>query len=237
MTFHHSPEGNRGWSAGTLLARMAEDDRRGLLELSTPRVYSGGHELIRQGEPSGPVYLLLDALVTVTASVENGIETLIGIGVSGDIVGEMAVIDDCPRFASVTLCRKSLVGRIPGPAFMGYLQRHPSVPLVLGRILSDRLRHAHRRRLEFTGYDVDIRLARALLELARLHGRRQPEGLDIGVPLSQAELGALIGATEGSVQRALRQLAARSWVRTKHRGVLITNHEALTRFAELATEP
>lgn len=235
MTAHRSHGEPHGWPTGTLLARLTEEDRRTLLGFGTHRSYPCGHMLIRQGDDPGAVYLLLDALVTVTARVENGIETLVAIRVSGDIVGEMAVIDSSTRFASIFTCRRSLISRVAGPVFMNYLHRHPAAAVVLNRILSERLRQANRRRLDFTGYDVEVRLARVLLELARLHGRQSPEGVDIGVRLSQAEFGALIGAKEGSVQRALRRLTALDLVRTGHRRVLILNHEALTAFADVST--
>ncbi|MFF3440745.1 Crp/Fnr family transcriptional regulator [Streptosporangium sp. NPDC002721] len=237
MTPQQSQRETHGWPTGTLLARLAEEDRRGLLGLGVHRSYPAGHMLIRQGDDAGAVHLLLDALVTVTARVENGSETLVAIRVSGDVVGEMAVIDGSTRFASVSTCRRSLISQVAGPVFMEHLHRHPTVAVMLNRILSERLRQANRRRLDFAGYDVDVRLARAFLELAHLHGREQAEGVDVGVRLSQAEFGALIGAKEGSVQRALRRLAALKLVQPGHRRILILNREALMNFADLHTHP
>jgi CRP/FNR family transcriptional regulator, cyclic AMP receptor protein len=237
MTSQRSQRETRGWPAGTLLARLAEEDRRKLLRLGAHQSYPASHRLVHQGDSAGAVYLLLDALVTVTARVENGSETLVAIRVSGDVVGEMAVIDGGTRFASVSTCRRSLISQVPGPAFMDYLHHHPAAAIVLNRILSERLRQANRRRLDFTGYDVDVRLSRMFLELARLHGREQTEGIDVGVPLSQAEFGALIGATEGSIQRALRRLAALKLVQPGHRRILILDREALTNFADVHINP
>jgi DNA-binding GntR family transcriptional regulator len=54
--------------------------------------------------------------------------------------------------------------------------------------------------------------------------------------LTQAELGGLVGAKEGTVQKALRELAARGLVRPGHRSVTIVDVAGLTAFADLPTQ-
>ncbi|MEV6155439.1 Crp/Fnr family transcriptional regulator [Nonomuraea sp. NPDC052129] len=205
-----------------------------LLDLGVHRSHPAGDRLIRQGATGDAVLVLLDSVVMVTAGVENGAETLVAIRVSGDIIGEMAVLDNTTRFASVITCRRSLISHVAGSAFMEFLHQHPAAAVSMNQLLGERLRQANRRRLDFTGYDVDVRLARALIELAGQHGHRQAGATDVGVRLSHAEYGALIGANKDSVQRALRQLSARGLVETGRRKVLILNLDELTNFADIA---
>lgn len=227
---------SRDWPAGTFLSKLPVTDRKALLDLGIPRWHSAGETLFRQGDKGDSVLVLLDAVVMVKAGAENGVETLIAIRVSGDLVGEMAVIDDTTRFATITTCRRSLISHIPGPVFLDCLRRRPSVALTVNRMLSERLRQAGRRRLDFAGYGVEVRLCRALLELADRYGRMGPTGaIDVGVRLSHAEYGALIGATKESVQRALRRLATKGLVETGRRRVLITDKARLAKFADIVT--
>jgi CRP-like cAMP-binding protein len=189
--------------------------------------------LLRQGEPGGSVWLLLDALIKVSAQVENGSQALLAIRVSGDVVGEMAVIDRAPRSATVTACGHTVAYQIKGPVFVEFLRRQPEAALTLGRIAIERLRWANQRRLDFTGYGTDMRLARVLIALAERHGRPDRGGIDIGIPLTQTELGGMVGAKEVTVQKALRSLAAQGLVQPFHRGVLITDPAGLAGFADL----
>lgn len=117
---------------------------------------------------------------------------------------------------------------------MDFLHRRPAAALAVNQILAERLRQANRRRLDFTGYGVDVRLSRALIELAARHGRRRGSVTDVGVQLTHAEYGALIGATKDSVQRALRQLSARGLVETGRRQILILDIAELAVFADIA---
>jgi CRP-like cAMP-binding protein len=192
--------------------------------------------LVHQGDPGGSVWLLLDALVKVVASLENGNQTLLAVRVSGDLVGEMAVIDDALRSATVTTCGRAVVCQIKGAQFVDHLRRHTDVSMALSQQAIQRLRWANQRRLDFAGYETPVCLARVLLALAARHGRRRAGGVDIGAPLTQAELGGLVGAKEGTVQKALRELAARGLVRPGHRSVTIVDVAGLTAFADLPTQ-
>ncbi|WP_184725306.1 Crp/Fnr family transcriptional regulator [Streptosporangium saharense] len=234
MVSEPSGRPDRSWPKGTFLARLAEADRRALLSLGRPRVCPPGEVLLAQGDPGDHVVLLIDALVTVVARVENGVGALLGIRVGGDLVGEMAVLDGARRSATVTTCVRSMVIRIAKGPFLGYLAEHAAAGLVLNTMLSDRLRWANRRRLDFAGYGVGVCLARVLVDLARLHGRESSEGVDIGVRLSQSELGALIGAKEISVHKALRGLSDQGLVRVGHRRVVILDPHSLMTYAELS---
>jgi CRP/FNR family cyclic AMP-dependent transcriptional regulator len=225
------PHGN--WPRGTFLERLPEAVRGRILELGVRRAFPPGHVLLRQGEPGRTVWVLLDALTKVTAQVENGSQALLGIRVSGDVVGEMGVIDGSPRSATVTTCGHTVAYQIKGPVFVDFLRRQPGVALTLSRMAIERLRWANQRRLDFTGYGTDVRLARVLLALARRHGRPGPDGIDIGIPLTQTELGGMVGAKEVTVQKALRSLAAHRLARPGHRGVVITDPAGLARFADL----
>ncbi|KAB8173777.1 Crp/Fnr family transcriptional regulator [Microbispora catharanthi] len=223
----------RTWLHGSFLDLLPVRAREELLRLGSLLTYPSRHMLIREGDPGHAVYLLVDALVKVTASTENGSRTLLSIRASGDIVGEMAALTDHPRMATVTTCRRSLVCVLKGPVFTAYLARIPESAAALSQVTIDRLRFADRRRLDFAGYEADICLARILVDLAVRHGRPRREGIDIGVPVTQSELGELIGIKERTVQKAMHDLSARGLVLQRHRGVIIRNLDGLTDFADL----
>jgi CRP/FNR family transcriptional regulator, cyclic AMP receptor protein len=227
------PRKDRSWPHGTFLAMLAETSRRNLVNLGIIRTFPANHVLVRQGDPGGSVWLLLDALVKVTARVENGSLTLLAVRVSGDLVGEMAVMDGSVRSATVTTCGRAVVCQVKGTQFVDYLRRDTEASMALSQQAIQRLRWSNQRRLDFAGYETSVCLARLLLALAARHGRRGADGVEIGAPLTQAELGSLVGAKEGTVQKALRELAARGLVRPGHRRVTIIDEARLTVFADL----
>ncbi|GLW07856.1 Crp/Fnr family transcriptional regulator [Microtetraspora sp. NBRC 13810] len=219
---------------GTFLQTLTEPSRGRLLALGSIARFQSGHALIRQGDTDDLVFVLLKSVAKVTARAENGAEALLAVRVSGDIVGDMAPLTGVPRSTSVTTCSESVVCVIKGPVFVDFMNQHAAVGVALSRLIGERLRWANERRLDFAGYDADICLARLLLAFAERHGRQTDAGTDIGVPLTQAELGGLIGAKEGTIQKAMRGLRNRGLVRNSQRRITITDPRGLAAYADLA---
>lgn len=221
------------WPTGTFMHRLSDDLRSELLELGTLRTFPPGHILISQGDRGTSVWLLLDALVKVTGSVENGVEATLAIRVSGDIVGDMSAMDGSPRSATVATCGRAVCQQVKGPVFRSFVARRPVAALALAQVVADRLRWANQRRLDFAGYETKICLARVLIALISRHGRVTDDGVSIGVPLTRAELGMLVGAKEITAQKALRELAGEGLIRRGHRDVIVKNPVELAKIADL----
>lgn len=220
------------WPVGTLMSRLSSRSRAALLRLGVVRLVADGYVLLREGGAGSHVVLLRDALAKVTAATSNGRSTLLGIRVSGDLVGEMSVLSDEPRSATVTACGPSWVSVIPRRDFHPYLEAHPDAAVQLTAMVSKRLRDSNRRRVDFASYPVKVRLARVIAEIASAHGTPSPAGIVIAVPLSQPELASLCGAAEITVQKALRDLRADGLVVTGYRRVTVLDLTGLRRVAD-----
>jgi CRP-like cAMP-binding protein len=136
-----------------------------LLALGRPRTFEAKEVLVRQGDIDRHAFLLLSGFTKVTAAVENGRESLLAIRLGGDIVGEMAAVADMPRTATVTACGRVATRVVSHEALRAFLLRCPDAAVELTGIVSERLRWANDRRLEFRGYSVKERLARILVDL------------------------------------------------------------------------
>ncbi|MEW2354878.1 Crp/Fnr family transcriptional regulator [Spirillospora sp. NPDC029432] len=198
---------------------------------------SAGQTLMTQGASTDQVLVLRargsrsPACVKVVGSLENGTEALYGIRVSGDLVGELAAIRDTGRSATVIACTDGAVHRLPKERFLGFLDRHPEAWRLLATMLGDRLDWANQRRLDFAGYPVDQRLARVVAQLAERHGHPVGDGIDIGIELTQEELGKLVGAAKESAVKAVKQMRGAGLIRTGYRRIVVTDLDGLKAFA------
>lgn len=203
-----------------------------LLGLGTQKQYpESGKVLIREGSESTVVYLLLAGSVKVTGATGTGGDALLAVRVGGDAVGELSALNAQPRLATVTTAGRVRALVIKRADFLGALNRDPELALAVARGVSDKLRTATSRRIDFTGCDVITRLARVLLDLAERYGGKTREGRTLGCPLTQGELASLAGAAEPTVQRALRQLKAEGLVATGYRETTVLDMDALRRRA------
>ncbi|KNB50216.1 Crp/Fnr family transcriptional regulator [Streptomyces caatingaensis] len=238
----NAPYTSGRWPERSLLGMLPEPARRELLGLGVEVRYDTGDVLLSEGARDRHVLLLLSGFAKVTATLENGQVTLLAVRVGGETVGEMAAVDGAggpgdavPRSATVTACGP-LAARLLQPAVLReLLMRRPEVGLALTRIVSDRLRWANRRRMEFRGYPVKVRLARLLLELAAAYGQPgEGGGVVMGCGLTQPELAALTGAAETTVHKGLRELREEGLLETGYRSTTLRDLARLRRVAELA---
>jgi CRP-like cAMP-binding protein len=222
------------WPRGTLLEVLPAIYRDELRQLGTLRRYDGGSVLLREGERSTHVLLFLNAVAKVTSSLENGRMALLGIRVSGDIVGEMAAIDGGPRSATVTTCGDAELRIIRRAEFVDFLTSCPEANMAVSGMISRRLRWANRRRVDFTGYPPRLRLVRVLVELAEAHGHTFLDGIISLRDLTQGELGAFVGADTDTIGKELRKLRDEDKViRTGYRNITICDLHALKTLARM----
>ncbi|WP_372669591.1 Crp/Fnr family transcriptional regulator [Amycolatopsis kentuckyensis] len=191
-----------------------------LLRIGAQRVYRPGEVLVHEGEATTFVVLLLEGCVKVTATTADGGRALLAVRGGGELVGELSGLDGRPRSATVTAVGRLYARVIPWTEFQHFLIQHPDAAMAVSRMVAAKLRWSTERRIDFSGYDVPVRLARILVALVSAYGTLEPDGWEIGFPITQPELAALIGAAEPTVHKSLAEL--------RHRRVLDTGYRRMT---------
>lgn len=221
------------WPSSSLLGSLTKTSKDHLLAPGTTRQYPAGHVLIREGDVTKFVIVLLDGVVKATGLTLEGKEALLAIRVGGDIVGEFAALDGERRSSTVTSCG-TVVGRLIKQAdFLSALKRDSLLAEAVNRAVLAKVRAANARRVEFAGYDAPTRLARVLRELAVRYGERSGNRVVIAWPLTQPELASLAAVAEPTAQKALRALRDRGVIATGYRNLTIEDLNELTRVAGL----
>jgi len=213
------------------LGRLLPTTRQEVLDHGRPRRYEPGDRILREGDRDRHVILLTSGFVKVTTHIE-GIEALVAIRGAGDIVGEAAALSDQPRMASVIACGKVTARLVTAEAFGTVLIRYPDVARLVTITLAERLRWANDRRADFVAFPVEVRLARVLVEISVRFGRRAAhEAVAIDVPLSQRELATMVGASEDTVQKALRALRRAGLIHSTYRRLTVLDPAGLRRMS------
>lgn len=117
--------------------------------------YPGGITLCHEGEIETKFYILLDGQVNVTKTINNVEQKQLKTLEAGDFFGEMAIIHNAPRAASVTTSGPTTVMEIDKENFDRVLQRSSSISMAMVREISNRLRENDEMAIE----DLKIRAA------------------------------------------------------------------------------
>ncbi|EFH89381.1 Crp/Fnr family transcriptional regulator [Ktedonobacter racemifer] len=110
------------------------------------RTFSAGSTLFSQGDPGVALYVLTQGNVHISqANNPDRAEEVIGNAGVGEVLGEMALLDELPRSATVVAAEDVTVLVLPVWEFRGILRSHPDIALKMLAVLSRRLRKAEAR--------------------------------------------------------------------------------------------
>ena len=184
-----------------------------LERLAEMREYPEGAVVVSQDDPGDALFVLVSGRVKVVLYGESGREIILSIfKTSGDFFGEMSLLDDQPRSATVIAADRSRLLALSRRDFQAHIQAHPRTALRVLTELSRRLRQADGVIGNLALLDVYGRLAGKLRELAAADGEESEEGVVLRQRPTQAEIAAMIGTSRETVSRALSDLARRGLV-------------------------
>ena len=117
-----------------------------LIRFGKTRHFAVGETLMKQGEPSLCVHFILEGLVGVERQRRTDSERIVlaHLG-SGEIVGEMGVMVDLPRSATVTAAMPTTTLELDTASFERAARAFPILHRVLAKLLSERLRRTSER--------------------------------------------------------------------------------------------
>ncbi|MGK2873288.1 MAG: cyclic nucleotide-binding domain-containing protein [Alphaproteobacteria bacterium] len=122
-----------------LLFSGIEPAKLKLLAFTSERVnFAKGQNLMRQGEMGNAAYLILSGEADVLADAGGGPVKVASVG-RNDFVGEMAILRDQPRTATVVAATEVSTLKITKESFLQLIQDSPKIAIELTRILAQRL--------------------------------------------------------------------------------------------------
>lgn len=200
------------------LARMAK--------LAIRRDYVKGNIVFAQGDEPDALYGVISGRVRISASGKSGQEVFLSLMEPGDTFGEIAVMDGLPRTASATAVELTTLLAIRRDDFVHLLNNEPTVTQHVLRLLCQRLRWTSELIEESAFLDGAARVAKRLMTLAALHGRRDSSNR-IEFQISQEELAHFLGISRQIVNQHLRDWQRDRLVTLGRGRITIVDAEAL----------
>jgi CRP-like cAMP-binding protein len=172
---------------------------------------AAGKILFRAGASGDGCYRVEDGLLKVTMVSSSGVERILAFLGRGSIVGELSVIDELPRSATVMAVRKTTLGFLSPAEFEAYAGKHPEVYKSLAKLMARRLRETDSLIAAISFLSLKGRVARTMLELADHFGQEVgPSRILIRQKIGQNDFAAMVGIARENVTRVLND-----WQRQK----------------------
>ena len=115
---------------------LDESGLRSLVEIAVRRSYRKNCVIVHEGEESSTMFVLLEGEMRVYLEDENGKQLTIRILKPGDSFGEVAMIGEMPRTASVVTQTDCVVCAFPRGKYLAFLKSYPDILLSLSKNLA-----------------------------------------------------------------------------------------------------
>lgn len=184
----------------------------------TRRQLTRSEILFFEGEPGAELYVLVSGKVRIEKVSSSGEVQVIAVRGPGEVIGEMALIDEKPRSAQATAQTKVKMLVLSKSNFQKAVLQEPTVTFAIMQTLSHRLRDAADLLLDVRVKDVSERLLDYLIKEADSEG-------NVRLGITQTALAEQLGCTREAINRALKSLEERSQIRRVNREHLILMHE------------
>jgi len=123
-----------------LFAELAPQDLGTVAAVADERTFVDGETIAGQGEPGDELHIVVDGEVRVLRDDPGaGAEMELAVRRQGDVVGEMALITQEPRMASLVASGEVRTLRLGRSEFEGVLRERPDTAIAVIRVLSLRL--------------------------------------------------------------------------------------------------
>jgi CRP/FNR family cyclic AMP-dependent transcriptional regulator len=184
-----------------------------LERLADVKDFPPGSVIVSQEDRGDALFVLVSGKVKVVLYGDSGREIILSIfKTPGDFFGEMSLLDNEPRSATVIADARSRLLVLSRSDFQAHIESHPRTALRVLQEVSRRLRRADAVIGNLALLDVYGRLAGKLREMAATDGEETDEGVLVRQRPTQAEIAAMIGTSRETVSRALSEFARRGWL-------------------------
>jgi CRP/FNR family transcriptional regulator, cyclic AMP receptor protein len=203
--------------------RLPHRVRARIAKVSHPIDVRAKQQVVAEGEEGLPLFVVTSGALTVSITAADGERAVVSVLGPGDVLGDGGLAPPlAPPIPEVQALVRSRLLAIRSDALAGLLAEDGRIAGWLLSRLMLRVRAFEHHLARVLPQGVGGRVESVLAELAERHGWQVPGGVLVRLPLTQADLAAMVGASRETVNRALADLARRGRVLRSRRGYILS---------------
>jgi CRP-like cAMP-binding protein len=211
-----------------LLGELPPDELRRVLSIAKRRTFARGEVVFHEGDPGNALHLISKGRFAIRVTTALGEKATLAIRGPGEAFGELALITDAPRSATVAALEPGETFSIRQAEFDELRRSHPGVNHILVAVLATAVRRMDELVIEAFYAGAEKRVLRRVRDLAALYGEGPGP---ITIPLTQEDMAGLAGTSRATVNRVLREEELRGTLTLGRGRTTVVDLEALKRRA------
>lgn len=219
-----------------LFETLTPADLEAIATVSSSRSLKPKEELFHRGDEGSQIYVLVSGQLKVVTTSSEGDDLIFCLLDPGEVIGEVGLLANRPRTASITAMKKSDLIVIDQRDFRSLLRTRPEFAYELLTVLACRLARVSEFVEDTQFLNLPVRLAKKLVDFAKAHGKiaggGRSDSLVIEVKLSQEEWGDLVGTSRESVNKQFRAWSSEGLISLDKGKVVVHRLEELRKLAD-----
>ncbi|MBL8453550.1 MAG: Crp/Fnr family transcriptional regulator [Zoogloea sp.] len=196
---------------------LSDEQAEVLRGRSRIRSFAPNTIVVNEGDDGSSLFVVQSGSLKVFLTDNIGREVTLSLLDPGDYFGELALLDDAPRSASVIALTRSEVLQIPRVAFLALIEAYPACMQIVVRNLVGRIRTLTESVRALALVDVFGRISRLFDSLAV-----EEDGVAIiDRRLTQQDLANMVGASREMVNRILRDMVSGGYVEIEPQRIIL----------------
>jgi CRP/FNR family cyclic AMP-dependent transcriptional regulator len=200
-----------------MFSTFPDEQLQVLATVVTRRSAPRGSTIMAAGDPTDSLYIVISGRLKVMMSDADGKEVILSLLGPGEFFGEMGLIDDSPRSASVIAIEPCELLAVAKRDFKKCLAESFEMAMTVMRGLVRRLREADRKIGSLALLDVYGRVARLLLDMSEtVNGQKM-----VTKRLPKQDIAKMVGASREMVSRVMKDLQIGGYIEMRGSTILL----------------
>jgi CRP-like cAMP-binding protein len=213
-----------------VLQSLPDPDAKLLLRAGRTNTYARRDVLVQEGDVAESFHIVLDGHAAVQVTTPSGESAIVNVLGPDSHFGEVSLLGrvDPLRTASIVALEPVRTLSIPATVFRDLRERNPGLEQLVTTILARRVDELSAQLVEAMYDSLERRVVRRLSALAVTYATSSPE---VTIPLTQDELGQLVGGARPSVNQVLRRLVDEGLLAVSRGRIIVKDLDRLDRLA------
>lgn len=207
-----------------LFGRVSESDLEELATHLIERRFPKNATVVEEGLPGDYMYVIREGRAKVTKASEDGREKIMNFLEAGSFFGDMALLGNETRSASVKTLEDSVLLALSRRDFIDLLRQSPDLSLAVIEELANRLRETNEQARSLSFQGVEER-TRNLFERIAREAPGHP-GQRLTPALTHQQIADMVGTSRETVTRAIKQLKSSGWLSQDGKRYVIPSERA-----------
>ena len=199
-----------GWLKDVpLFSNMNDDQLAVLAQTGVIKRFAKGQLIVHQSSPGNTFYIVISGHVKVALRHEDGREVVLSLLNEGNFFGELSLLDNDPRSASVIAVEDTTLFMFTKRQFYQLIETYPSILKKVLKEICVRLRRADEKIESLAFLDVYGRTLMVLQRLAHDRGIITKHGIEISQAPTHMGLSIVVGTSRETITRIITMLRRR----------------------------